>query len=145
MKRNDAYTVLATKYSMTVKGVKNKIKSLRSYFSKEHQKVTEKKSGAGADDQYDSPWFAYKSMLFILDSVTPRSTKESLTPGDYEGNSQVDTEIPGTSEESNDVSISKLIVYYNLKTKPLLIIYIFDKCSLHKSPMLYNFFYKYLL
>ncbi|KAJ8949001.1 hypothetical protein NQ314_008307 [Rhamnusium bicolor] len=80
MKRNDTYTVLARKYNMTVKGVKNKIKNLRSYFSKEHQKVTEKKNGAGAEDKYDSPWFAYKSMLFISDSVTPRQIKESLTP-----------------------------------------------------------------
>ena len=39
---------------MSVKEVKNKIKSLRSYFAKEHQKVTEKKSGAGVDDVYDS-------------------------------------------------------------------------------------------
>jgi hypothetical protein len=39
---------------MSVKEVKNKIKSLRSYFAKEHQKVTEKKSGVGVDDVYDS-------------------------------------------------------------------------------------------
>jgi hypothetical protein len=34
---------LATNYKMSVKEVKNKIKSLRSYIAKEHQKVTEKK------------------------------------------------------------------------------------------------------
>ncbi|KAJ8965291.1 hypothetical protein NQ314_004220 [Rhamnusium bicolor] len=119
MKRNDAYTVLARKYNMTVKGVKNKIKSLRSYFSKEHQKVTEKKSGAGAEDKYESPWFAYKSMLFISDSITPRQTKESLTPRESirsdEGNdSQVDIELHGTSEESNDVSTNKMYKCYSL-------------------------------
>ena len=54
IKRNDALNALATNYKMSVKEV-NKIKSLRSYFAKEHQKVTEKKSGAGADDVYDSP------------------------------------------------------------------------------------------
>jgi hypothetical protein len=37
---------------------KNKIKSLRSYFANERQKVTEKKSGAGVDEVYDSPSFA---------------------------------------------------------------------------------------
>jgi hypothetical protein len=34
---------LATNYKMSVKEVKNKIKSLWSYFAKKHQKVTEKK------------------------------------------------------------------------------------------------------
>jgi hypothetical protein len=43
MKRNDVLNALATNYKMNVKEVTNKIKSLRSYFAKEHQKVTEKK------------------------------------------------------------------------------------------------------
>ena len=43
IKRHDALNALATNYKMSVKEVKNKIKSLRSYFAKEHQKVTEKK------------------------------------------------------------------------------------------------------
>jgi hypothetical protein len=77
-KRNDAYSSLAKKYNMTEKGVRNKIKSLRSYFSKEHQKVISKKSGAGTDSSYDTPWFAYSSLMFILDSVSPRETKDSL-------------------------------------------------------------------
>jgi hypothetical protein len=43
IKRNDALNGLATNYKMSIKEVKNKIKSLRSCFAKEHQKVTEKK------------------------------------------------------------------------------------------------------
>ena len=43
---------------MSVKEVKNKIKSLRSYFAKKRQTVPQKESGAGVDDVYDSPWFA---------------------------------------------------------------------------------------
>jgi LysM repeat protein len=43
IKRNDALYALVTNYKMSVKEVKNKIKSPRSYFAKEHQKVTEKK------------------------------------------------------------------------------------------------------
>ena len=50
---------------MSVKEVKKKIQSLLSYFAKEHQKVTEKKSGAGVDDVYDSLWLAYKSLMSI--------------------------------------------------------------------------------
>jgi hypothetical protein len=62
---------------MSVKEVNNKIKSLRSYFAKGHQKVIENKSGAGADDVFDCPWFAHKSLTVILDSITPRETKET--------------------------------------------------------------------
>lgn len=100
IKRNDALNALATNYKMSIKDVKNKIKSLRSYFAKEHQKVTEKKSGAGVDDVYDSPWFAYKSLMFILDSITPRETKE--TGAGQTKNTK--SENPGTFEDNNDVS-----------------------------------------
>ncbi|CAH1981424.1 unnamed protein product [Acanthoscelides obtectus] len=79
VKRSDGLQVLATKYKMDIDGVKKKIKSLRSYFSKEHQKVIRKKSGAGSDEIYVSPWFAYKQLLFTADSVTPRETGESTT------------------------------------------------------------------
>ena len=80
--------------------MKNKIKSVKSYFAKEHQKVTKKKSGAGVDDVYDSPWFAYKSLMFILDSITPRETKETGV-GETKKSESDD---PGTFEENNDVS-----------------------------------------
>jgi hypothetical protein len=42
IKRNDALNALVTNYKMSVKEVKNKIKSPRSYFAKEHQNVTQK-------------------------------------------------------------------------------------------------------
>ncbi|KAJ8730009.1 hypothetical protein PYW07_017047 [Mythimna separata] len=79
VKRNNGLQVLATKYNMDIDGVKKKIKSLRSYFSKEHQKVMKKNSGAGSDEIYVSPWFAYKHLLFTADSVTPRETRETST------------------------------------------------------------------
>jgi len=47
IKRNYALNALATNYKMCVKEAKNKIKSLQSYFAKEHQKVTEKKKWCG--------------------------------------------------------------------------------------------------
>jgi hypothetical protein len=99
IKRNYALSALAKNYEMSIKEVKNKIKSLRSYFAKEHQKVT-KKSGAGVDDVYDSPWFAYKPLMFILDSITPRETKET----DVGETKKSELEDPGTFEENNDVS-----------------------------------------
>jgi len=46
-------------------------------FCKGAPKSDRKKSGADVDDVYDSPWFAYKSLMFILDFLTPRETKEN--------------------------------------------------------------------
>lgn len=46
-KRNEAYESLGKKYNMSVKGVKTKIKNLRSYFSKEQQKMLVKKVALG--------------------------------------------------------------------------------------------------
>jgi hypothetical protein len=43
IKSNDSLNVLATNCKTSVKEIKNKIKSLQSYFAKEHQNVTEKK------------------------------------------------------------------------------------------------------
>lgn len=82
IKRQDALRILATKYNMNIDEVKKKIKSLRSYFSKEYHKSINKKSGTGADEVYYSPWFAYKHLLFTAESITPRSTKESRMPDD---------------------------------------------------------------
>ena len=100
IKQNDALSALAKNYEMSITEVKNKIKSLRSYFAKEHQKLTRKKSGAGVDDLYDSPWFVYKPLMFILDSITPRETKEI-------GVGETD---PGPFEENNDVSTFHFII-----------------------------------
>ncbi|KAG8320520.1 hypothetical protein J6590_066500 [Homalodisca vitripennis] len=77
-KRNDAYRALGEKYKMSEKGVQSKIKNLRSYFLKEQQKMSQRKSGASANDVYQSSWFAYKHLLFLGDSITPRTTKDSL-------------------------------------------------------------------
>ncbi|XP_046659561.1 uncharacterized protein LOC124353658 [Homalodisca vitripennis] len=63
---------------MSEKGVQSKIKNLRSYFLKEQQKMSQRKSGASANDVYQSSWFAYKHLLFLGDSITPRTTKDSL-------------------------------------------------------------------
>ena len=37
IKRNDALSALAKNYEMSITEVKNEVKSLRSYFAKEHQ------------------------------------------------------------------------------------------------------------
>ncbi|KAG8247396.1 hypothetical protein J6590_061820 [Homalodisca vitripennis] len=40
--------------------------------------MSQRKSGASADDVYQSSWFAYNHLLFLGDSITPRTTKDSL-------------------------------------------------------------------
>jgi len=47
---------------------------------------------------YDSPWFAYKSLMFVLDSITPRETKETGAGQ----TKKTELENPGTFEENND-------------------------------------------
>jgi hypothetical protein len=64
--------------------------------------VTEKKSDAGVDDVYDSPWFAYKLLKLILDSIAPRETKETGAGQTM----NTESENPGTFEDSSDVSTS---------------------------------------
>lgn len=104
IKRQDAYSDLAKKYNLTEKGVRNKIKSVRSHFSKEHQKVKIKKSGASTEISYDSTWFAYRPLLFIEDSATPRQTKESFCADRSDKITFGDT--TGLSEDENKVSDS---------------------------------------
>ncbi|XP_039283681.1 uncharacterized protein LOC111048153 isoform X2 [Nilaparvata lugens] len=61
--RREALNELSKQYNLTIPEVKKKIKSLRSYFSKEYQR-------AKKTDNYVSAWFAYDAMSFIKDSVT---------------------------------------------------------------------------
>ena len=74
--RGDALQKLSEKYAIDVSAVKNKIKNLRSYFSKEHEKTAKRKSGRGLDDSYISTWFAYKHLLFLKDTNVHLHTKK---------------------------------------------------------------------
>ena len=49
--RRSAPQELGEKYSLDSKSILNKIKSLRSYFHREHSKVLKKKSGSSADER----------------------------------------------------------------------------------------------
>lgn len=69
--RNVALEELGEKYNLDIHGVKNKIKSLRSYFSREHNKLKTKEQNF--ESPIISPWFAYKPLSFVL---TTRQTRE---------------------------------------------------------------------
>ncbi|RZF46024.1 hypothetical protein LSTR_LSTR004737 [Laodelphax striatellus] len=64
-KRNDAYYDMAEKHSITVKQVKAKIKTLRSYYSREQQKRLSEESGSGVEE-YHSP----HGLLTVLYSLS---------------------------------------------------------------------------
>jgi hypothetical protein len=81
-KRTDALQKLAQKFSSDSKSILKKIKSLRSYFHKEHSNVINKKSGSGADGVFSSSWFAYKQLLFILESDFPRTGRDTINNND---------------------------------------------------------------
>jgi hypothetical protein len=70
---------LGEKYSLDSKSILNKIKSLRSYFHREHSKVLKKKSGSSSYQMYRLSWFAYKHVLFILQGDEAREGKDAIT------------------------------------------------------------------
>jgi len=76
--RRSALQELGEKYSLDSKSILNKIKSLRSYFHREHSKVLKKKSGSSADKIYRWSWFASKHMLFILQGDEAREGKDTI-------------------------------------------------------------------
>ncbi|KAJ4440416.1 hypothetical protein ANN_08557 [Periplaneta americana] len=54
--------------------VKKKIESLLTSFRRERQKSA-KRSEMGSDEVYESTWFAYKHMYFLLEKFTPSKNK----------------------------------------------------------------------
>ncbi|CAH1964058.1 unnamed protein product [Acanthoscelides obtectus] len=74
-KKNDAWQGIATEMNCNTIEVKKKINSLLASFRRERQKEsTTKTSGSGAGEQYYSTWFAFKSLDFLRDKFTPKST-----------------------------------------------------------------------
>jgi hypothetical protein len=68
-------------------------------FCKGAPKCDRKKSGVGADDVHDSLLFVYKSLMFILNSITPRETKET---GAVQTKNK-ESENTWTFEDNNDI------------------------------------------
>lgn len=77
--RKEALGELSKQYNLSISEVKKKIKSLRSYFSKENRKAKE-------SEDYVSAWFAYEAMSFIKDAVSdedagsPHQNNIAFTP-----------------------------------------------------------------
>ncbi|XP_077288652.1 uncharacterized protein LOC143913024 isoform X2 [Arctopsyche grandis] len=108
-KRYGAFKVMATKYNMTAEEVKKKIEYLRTYYCKEKKK-TIKKNGAGTDETYQSPWFAYDNMSFLSDSTAPRDTIDSI-----ENASAQCEEYTSPSTTNSSQSIQPILTKWNTK------------------------------
>ncbi|KAJ8909275.1 hypothetical protein NQ315_008881 [Exocentrus adspersus] len=75
LRKYDSWVQIAAELNTTVEECKKKITNLLSAFRREKAKV--KKSigtGKGSDEIYESNWFAYKNMEFLLDKNCPRET-----------------------------------------------------------------------
>ncbi|KAK9876316.1 hypothetical protein WA026_012615 [Henosepilachna vigintioctopunctata] len=48
--------------------------SLLAYYRRERQKTLSTKSASGADCTYNSKWYAFKSIHFLMDKYKPRKT-----------------------------------------------------------------------
>lgn len=58
--------------------MKKKMESLLSSFRNEHQKQMKFfKTGSGADKIFNSTWFTFKHMTFLMDKFTPKETKKT--------------------------------------------------------------------
>jgi Alcohol dehydrogenase transcription factor Myb/SANT-like. len=74
-KRNDVWEELATIFNTDRYEVKKKINSLLASFRRERRKVMCTTSGIGADEVSQSKWFAFKSLLFLMDKNKLRQSQ----------------------------------------------------------------------
>ncbi|XP_069699544.1 uncharacterized protein [Periplaneta americana] len=77
LRKHDAWEAIGKMFSCKAEEVKKKIESLLTSFRRERQKST-KRSGMGSDEVYESTWFAYKYMSFLLEKFTPRKTIDTF-------------------------------------------------------------------
>lgn len=77
-RKNDYWRSLANAVQTNVAEVKRKVNSLLASFRRERAKV-KKTSGKSSKQVFESNWFAYSSMVFLLDKFklqpTPRSSE----------------------------------------------------------------------
>ena len=60
-----------------MKEIKEKIRSVRTIYNREKQKIKKRKSGDGADDIYKSSWVHYDSLKFLDDFVSARPSQSN--------------------------------------------------------------------
>ena len=72
--KQDAWREIAKQLECNVEEVQKKMDSLLASYRRERKKTMSTKSGSGADCIYNSKWFAFTSMHFLMDKYKPRKT-----------------------------------------------------------------------
>lgn len=75
-KKEDAWRELADMLNTDIAEIKKKMQSLLASFRRERQKL-KTISGMGAEEVYDTKWFAFKSLLFLKDKNQPVETQDT--------------------------------------------------------------------
>nr|CAH7750463.1 unnamed protein product [Callosobruchus chinensis] len=80
IKREDAWSEIAEEIDSTVDICKKKMTSLLASLRRERQKIKKsREKGRLGEETYHSSWFAYKSMLFLLERDVTGSTKDTVS------------------------------------------------------------------
>ena len=66
-----------------VEEIQKKIKSLRTQYTRERQKVKKRKSGDGADAIYTSKWIHFQQLQFLDDFVAAKKTVSNYRKVQY--------------------------------------------------------------
>ena len=77
IKRSDAWLDIGNILNVHQNEAEKKVKNLVAQFRRELKKCREKKSGSSCADTYQSQWFGFDSMLFLMDKHTPHKTYDS--------------------------------------------------------------------
>ncbi|XP_076061989.1 uncharacterized protein LOC143037517 [Oratosquilla oratoria] len=76
LKKTDAWKIISDEMQIDRADVEKKMKTLIGQLRREVKKIREKRSD-GADETYQSPWFAYKSLSFLLNKFNPHPAYEA--------------------------------------------------------------------
>ena len=72
-KKNDAWKAISEDLDIDKVDVMKKVDTLIGQFRREIKKMV-CKSGSGSEEIYKGNWFAFNSLIFLLDKMKPRST-----------------------------------------------------------------------
>lgn len=77
IRRTDSINKIASILGISQQEVDRKWKTIQSQFRREQNKVKNKKSGAGTDENYISAWRFYKPLSFLSDRNKPKTTRDT--------------------------------------------------------------------
>ncbi|XP_037292813.1 uncharacterized protein LOC115444139 [Manduca sexta] len=97
--KQDAWREIAKQLECNVEEVQKKMDSLLASYRRERKKTMSTKSGSGADCIYNSKWFAFTSMHFLMDKYKPRKTidfdtNQNKNMADEQENERIGQETP---------------------------------------------------